>query len=64
MSTAEITEHPPIYERLIRERGDVLAETREVAEQMQRQARQALDWSGARPSPWESRENRAFSAFG
>ncbi|MEV0113377.1 hypothetical protein AB0H77_09035 [Streptomyces sp. NPDC050844] len=48
MSTTETSEHPPIYEDLIRERGDVLTETREVAEQAQRQARQALDWSGVR----------------
>ncbi|MFF1520460.1 hypothetical protein [Streptomyces sp. NPDC058305] len=48
MSTAEISEHPPIYDRLVKERGDVLAETRKVAEQTQAQARQALDWSAVR----------------
>ncbi|MFD9404961.1 hypothetical protein ACFWA4_39865 [Streptomyces sp. NPDC060011] len=58
MSTAEISEHPPIYDRLVKERGDVLAETRNVAEQTQAQARQALDWSAVRHS------QRTFSAFG
>lgn len=66
MNTGEIPEHPPIYGRLVKERGDVLAETRNVAEQTLRQARQALDWSGLQPSPQQSvgREERAFSAFG
>ncbi|MFI5998090.1 hypothetical protein ACIBAC_40300 [Streptomyces sp. NPDC051362] len=63
MSTAEISEHPPIYDRLVKERGDVLAETRKVAEQTQAQARQALDWSVVRRSHKE-REQNAFSAFG
>ncbi|MDQ0791557.1 hypothetical protein [Streptomyces sp. B1I3] len=63
MSTAEISDHPPIYDRLVKERGDVLAETRKVAEQTQAQARQALDWSSVRRSHKE-REERAFSAFG
>ncbi|MEV3898474.1 hypothetical protein [Streptomyces anulatus] len=63
MNTAEISEHPPIYGRLLRERGDVLAETREVAEQARAQARQALDWSTVRQSQRE-REERGFSAFG
>ncbi|MER7981352.1 hypothetical protein [Streptomyces sp. NPDC095817] len=43
MSSAEISDHPPIYDRLVKERGDVPAETRKVAEQTQAQARQALD---------------------
>ncbi|MFD7781265.1 hypothetical protein [Streptomyces sp. NPDC059753] len=63
MSPAEISEHPPIYERLVRERGDVLTETRKVAEQTQRQARQELDWSNLLVAQKE-REERAFSAFG
>ncbi|MFJ9113566.1 hypothetical protein [Streptomyces sp. NPDC102283] len=63
MSTAEIPEHPPIYDRLVRERGDVPAETRKVAEQARAQARQALDWSTVRRSQRE-REERSFSAFG
>ncbi|MET9498457.1 hypothetical protein [Streptomyces sp. NPDC006552] len=63
MSSDEITEHPPIYGRLVRERGDVLAEVGEVAEQMLAQARDALDWSAVRRDAQE-REERAFSAFG
>ncbi|MGW0563313.1 hypothetical protein ACWDZ4_22575 [Streptomyces sp. NPDC003016] len=63
MNSAEISEDPPIYGQLVRERGDVLAETRKVAEQTRLQARQALDWSAVRDSQRE-REVRAFSAFG
>lgn len=63
MSTGEIPEHPPIYDRLVRERGDVLAETRRVAEHTRAQVQQALDWSGLRHAQKE-REERAFSAFG
>lgn len=63
MSTAETTEHQPIYDRLVQEGGDVLAETRKVAEQTRAQAQQALDWSGLRRAQKE-REERAFSAFG
>jgi hypothetical protein len=63
MSTAEISEHPPIYDRLVRERGDVLAETRKVAEQTQAQARQDLDWSALRHSR-RGMEERGFPAFG
>ncbi|MER8193581.1 hypothetical protein ABTY00_06445 [Streptomyces microflavus] len=62
MSTAERPGHTPIYDRLVRERGDVLAEIRKVAEETRAQARQALDWSTVRQSQkW--REERAFSAF-
>ncbi|MFI1018374.1 hypothetical protein [Streptomyces sp. NPDC020965] len=68
MNTAEISDHPPIYERLVRERGDVLAEARKAAEHTQHQARQALDWSGLRRSHGErshgERDERTFSAFG
>jgi hypothetical protein len=66
MNAGEISEHPPIYDRLVKERGDVLAETRRVAEQAQLHAQQALDWSGLRPSPQQNVEQgeRAFSAFG
>ncbi|MFJ8871670.1 hypothetical protein ACIRD6_38800 [Streptomyces sp. NPDC102473] len=63
MSTAGISEHPPIYDRLVRERGDVLAETRKVAEEARAQAQQALDWSRLRQAQKE-RAERAFSAFG
>ncbi|MFC7983644.1 hypothetical protein [Streptomyces sp. NPDC057336] len=66
MNAGEISEHPPIYDRMVKERGDVLAETRNVAEQTERQARKALDWSGLRPTQQQSteREDRTFSAFG
>ncbi|MDN0197639.1 hypothetical protein [Streptomyces sp. S.PNR 29] len=36
----------PIYESLVRERGDVVAEAREVAEETQHQATQALNGHG------------------
>ncbi|MGW6263730.1 hypothetical protein [Streptomyces sp. NPDC055085] len=35
MSTAEISEYLPIYDRLVKECGDVLSETRKIAEQAQ-----------------------------
>jgi hypothetical protein len=38
--------HLPVYESLVRERGDVVAEARVTAEQTQRQAAQTLDWHG------------------
>ncbi|MEW1569504.1 hypothetical protein AB0454_42015 [Streptomyces sp. NPDC093509] len=63
MSTAEIPEHPPIYDRMVKERGDVPAETRKAAEQAQAQARQALDWSTVRRSHQE-RQARSYSAPG
>jgi hypothetical protein len=37
------TDQLPIYESLIRERGDVVAEARVVAEETQHQAKEALD---------------------
>ena len=36
----------PIYDSLVRERGDVVEEAREVAEQAQQQASQALNGQG------------------
>ncbi|MGW6215132.1 hypothetical protein [Streptomyces sp. NPDC055109] len=63
MSTSEISQHPPIYDRLVQERGDILAEVRKTAEQTQAQARQALDWSGVRQTEQE-RAARSFSPFG
>ncbi|QGZ52686.1 hypothetical protein GPZ77_01420 [Streptomyces sp. QHH-9511] len=62
MSNAEIHEQPPIYRGLVKERGDVLVEAREVAEQTERQARQALDWSDVRFSRHQ-REESSFSPF-
>jgi hypothetical protein len=63
MSTAPISEHPPIYGQLIRELGDVVADTRKAAEQTQAQAREALDFSTVRRAH-KAREDHAFSAFG
>lgn len=36
-------EQLPVYDSLVRERGDVVAEAREVSERTQHEARQALD---------------------
>ncbi|WP_327258170.1 hypothetical protein [Streptomyces sp. NBC_01244] len=64
MSPSQSKDQSPIYNRLIQERGDVLAETRAVAEQVLRQAQQALDWSAVRPG-WQPGERAGtFSAFG
>jgi len=63
MSSEEIPEDSPIYSRLVKERGDVLTETRDVAERTQRQTREALDWSGVRPVQQQGAEPVAFSAF-
>ncbi|MCK8678667.1 MULTISPECIES: hypothetical protein [Streptomyces] len=42
-----MTAHPtsPIYDQLVEEQGDVLTETRKLAEQTQEQASQVLDWT-------------------
>ncbi|MFD3442266.1 hypothetical protein ACFWU3_32720 [Streptomyces sp. NPDC058685] len=61
--TTAANEHAPIYERLVQERGDVLAETRKTAAQTQREAGRALDWSDLR-LPQKDGKKRAFSAFG
>ncbi|MEU3459219.1 hypothetical protein ABZ721_04585 [Streptomyces sp. NPDC006733] len=63
MSTAETTEHPPIYGRLIEERGDAPKAAREAAQDVQRQAAVALDWSDVRLAQ-QKKEAHAFSAFG
>ncbi|MDF9868740.1 hypothetical protein OKW18_000878 [Streptomyces pratensis] len=63
MST-DISEHPPIYSRLVEERGDILSETRDAAEQVLRQAREAVDWNRARPVQPQSGKPAPFSAFG
>jgi hypothetical protein len=46
------TEELPIYESLIRERGDVVEEARVVAEETQHQMSQALN--GVAPTPHET----------
>lgn len=49
MTTSTHTSSPtPIYEELVEEHGDILAEAREAAERSQRTASQALDWSDLR----------------
>ncbi|NEE52898.1 hypothetical protein G3M55_50920, partial [Streptomyces sp. SID8455] len=41
--------NPPIYDQLVREQGDVLTETRRVADQARLEAQSALDWSSILP---------------
>lgn len=41
----------PIYEELVEEHGDILAEAREAAERSQQTASRALDWSDLRRRP-------------
>jgi hypothetical protein len=38
------SDHLPVYESLVRERGDAVAEARVVAERAQHEASQALNW--------------------
>ncbi|MCF3172333.1 hypothetical protein IPZ61_03195 [Streptomyces sioyaensis] len=40
--------HTPIYEELVEEHGDILAEARAAAEHSQLTASRALDWSDLR----------------
>ncbi len=40
-------DHLPVYESLVRERGDAVAEARQVAEETQHQVTQALNWHGS-----------------
>jgi len=40
--------HTPIYEELVEEQGDILAQAREAAEHSQLTASRALDWSDLR----------------
>jgi hypothetical protein len=49
MTTANRGDLSPIYDSLIAEQGDVPAEAREAAEEIQREAAEALDWSRLRP---------------
>ncbi|MCX4878959.1 MULTISPECIES: hypothetical protein [unclassified Streptomyces] len=47
-------DHLPVYESLLRERGDVVAEARVAAEHMQHQAPQgpsSHDWGPSEPGP-------------
>ncbi|MFD1830984.1 MULTISPECIES: hypothetical protein [Streptomyces] len=45
-TTATRSDNPPIYESLLEELGDVPTQTREAAERIQRETREALDWRG------------------
>lgn len=40
-------EHLPVYESVVRERGDAVAEARLVAEETHHQVTQALNWHDA-----------------
>jgi hypothetical protein len=40
-------DHLPVYESLVRERGDAVAEARVVAEETHHQVTQALNWHAA-----------------
>ncbi len=48
MTTTGSPSLAPIYDSLIEEHGDVLAESRRVAEETAREADQALDWRDLR----------------
>lgn len=45
--TSAGNDHLPVYESLVRERGDAVAEARVVAEETQRQVTQAMNWHDA-----------------
>lgn len=48
MTTTDTSDVAPIYDSLVAEHGDVPAEAREAAEEIQREAAEALDWSKVR----------------
>jgi hypothetical protein len=48
MSTTGSPSLVPIYDSLIEEHGDVVAEARRIAEETAREADQALDWRDLR----------------
>lgn len=48
MNATDKSDFVPIYDSLVAEHGDVPAEAREAAEEIQREAAQALDWSAVR----------------
>ncbi|MFJ9586370.1 hypothetical protein [Streptomyces acidicola] len=49
------SDHPPIYEDLVRERGDAVAEARIAAEHTQHQAAELLTGQNAGQSVWSTR---------
>ncbi|WP_199816958.1 hypothetical protein [Streptomyces hygroscopicus] len=48
MTATDKASFAPIYDSLVAEQGDVPAETREAAEEIRREAAEALDWSTVR----------------
>ncbi|GCD39963.1 hypothetical protein [Streptomyces chrestomyceticus] len=48
MTAARLPAGPPIYESLIEEHGDVLAQVRQLAKETEREADELLDWSELR----------------
>ena len=52
-TTPERSGNPPIFEDLIQEHGDVLAEAREAAQATESKAARALDWSDLHPDAGE-----------
>ncbi|UQA90854.1 hypothetical protein [Streptomyces halobius] len=48
MPTQSADSGAPIYDWLVNEHGDVVAESREAAERTQREAERLLDWSTLR----------------
>ncbi|MEU4144330.1 hypothetical protein AB0896_05780 [Streptomyces parvulus] len=58
--TASSASSTPIYDLLITERGNAVAECRDVAQQTKETARSALDWTGVHTV---TEEQPTFSAF-
>ncbi|UNO44444.1 hypothetical protein [Streptomyces sp. MST-110588] len=54
--TAGRTTLVPIYDSLVQEHGDVPARARQVAREVEREARHLLDWSELHPIEAEERE--------
>ncbi len=49
MTTANTSGLAPIYDSMVAEHGDVPTETREAAEEIQREVAEVLDWNRFRP---------------
>ncbi|MEU8828513.1 hypothetical protein [Streptomyces sp. NPDC048636] len=49
MTTANTSGLVPIYDSMVAEHGDVPTETRQAAEEIQREAAEVLDWNRFRP---------------
>ncbi|MEV5598656.1 hypothetical protein [Streptomyces sp. NPDC052496] len=48
MTAARLPAGPPIYDSLIEKHGDVPAQVRQLAKEMEREADELLDWSELR----------------